>query len=302
VVPRLLSALLLTLLLAGCGSSSTPVRHADVFDYDDAAPLGYADNGRVNHGYPIAVHDVSFRSKGQRVEGFLLLPPGDARRPAVVFVHGSGGDREQLLAPAGWLAARGVVTLTLTQPSTAHPPAPASGVAILDQQREIVVRDVVAVRRAVDLLASLPQVDAARIGYVGWSAGAKTGTFVASSDSRVEALALLSAGADPLSAFVAHAPAEIRDDVKRALGPVDPIGAIHRARPGTLLLEDGRADRVVPRAALRNVIRAAPKGTTVRWYTAGHELAPQAYLDAFDWLAGKLKIEGPPVAGARTGP
>ena len=141
-----------------------------------------------------------------------------------------------------------------------------------------------------------------RIGYVGWSAGAKTGAFVAASDSRVDALALLSAGADPLSAFVAHAPAEIRADVRRALGPVDPLGAIRRARPGTLLLEDGRADRVVPRAALRNVIRAAPTGTTVRWYGAGHELAPQAYLDAFDWLAGKLKLEGPPVAGARTGP
>ena len=69
-----------------------------------------------------------------------------------------------------------------------------------------------------------------------------------------------------------------------------------------MLLEDGRGDRVVPASALRNVIRAAPKQTTVRWYDAGHELAPRAYLDAFDWLAGKLKIEGPLVAGARTGP
>lgn len=301
-MPRLLSALLLALVIAGCGSAGVPDRRPGSFDYDASAPLDYVDRGQVNHGYPIAVHDVSFRSKGQKLEGYLLLPPGSDRLPAVVFVHGSGGDRTQLLAPAGWLAGRRVVTLTLTQPSTAHPPAPAAGVAILEQQREIVVRDVVAVRRAVDLLRSLPQVDADRIGYVGWSAGAKTGTFVAAADERVKALALLSAGADPLAAFLARAPASIRPDVRRILGPVDPIAAIRRARPGTVLLEDGRADKVVPRTALENVIRAAPRDTTVRWYAAGHELVPQAYLDAFDWLTGKLQIDGPPVAGAQTGP
>jgi dienelactone hydrolase len=291
-VTRLLriGALLAALaLLAGCGSGTTHPRTATPFDYDASRPLGYVDRGRVDAGAPVAVHDVSFRSQGRRIDGYLALPGGDARRPAVVVVHGSGGDRSELLGSAVRLAERGIAALTVTEPSTAYPPLPAVGAAIIEQQRDIAVHDVVAVRRAVDLLRSLPSVDPARIGYLGWSAGAKTGALLAAADPRVSALALLSAGADPLSAFVANAPVSLRGRVRRVLGSVDPIAGIARARPGAVLLEDGRRDEIVPRAALRNVVRAAPKGTTVRWYPAGHALNERAYEDAIAWLVGKLR-------------
>ena len=180
------------------------------FGYNAAAPLGYTDRGRVNaRKYAIAVHDVSFRSQGRTVEGYLLVPPAAGRRPGVVLVHGSGGDRSELLAQAASLAARNVVVLTITEPSTSNAPTPSSDPpTYLRQARDVQVRDVVAVRRAVDVLRSLPSVDPNRIGYLGWSAGGRTGTFVAASEPRVKALALLSTGAAPLSAFVAYAPAE----------------------------------------------------------------------------------------------
>jgi hypothetical protein len=87
---------------------------------------------------------------------------------------------------------------------------------------------------------------------------------------------------------------------RRILGSVDPLRYIALARPGTVLLEDGRQDQVVPRDALLNVVRAAPRGTTVHWYAAPHQLDRSAYHDAFDWLARKLPIDGPPVPGAPT--
>ena len=273
------------------------------FAYDSAAPLAYIDRGPVKgHPGPIAVHDVSFRSEGRRVEGYLLVPPGRKRRPAVVFVHGSGGDRSELLAQAAWLAARNVVTLTITEPSTSNPPAPVLGgaTATLVQIRDLQVRDVVAIRRAVDVLQSLPEVDPHRIGYLGWSAGAKTGTFVAASDRRLKALALLSAGGDPLAVFIAQAPPRLRAAVRHDLGSIDPIRYVAKARPGTVLLEDGTKDEIVPHAALLNIVRAAPHGTTVHWYAAPHALNRAAYHDAFDWFARKLPIDGPKVAGAAT--
>jgi dienelactone hydrolase len=309
---RVLPLLAVAALLAGCGSSSggstTSAGQSDDsipqldFGYDTSAPLAYSDRGRVsNPVYPISVHDVSFRSGGHRVAAFLLLPPGKGPRPAVVFVHGSGGDRTELVKQASWLAARNVVTLTLTEPSTANPPAPASSLpAQLRQLREVQVADVVAVRRAVDVLRTLPQVDPDRIGYVGWSAGARTGALVAASEPHIEALVLISAGAAPLSAFVQQAPVELRPQVRQILGSIDPIRYIARARPGTVMLQDGRRDEIVPQPALKNIIRAAPKDTVVHWYAAKHALNKTAYHDAFDWLAQKLDIAGPKVAGADT--
>jgi poly(3-hydroxybutyrate) depolymerase len=295
---RLACTLALALVAAGCGSSSSPSRPKP-FSYDAAAPLRYVDHGRVNtRKYPLAVHDVSYRSGGRRIAGYLVLPPGRRRHPAVVFVHGAGGDRSELLRQAGWLAARHVVTLTITAPSAAARIPPATPTALLAETRATAVADVVAVRRAVDLLRSLDVVDPARIGYVGWSAGARTGTLLAASESRLRALVLLSAGAAPVSAYVAEAPPAFRSRVRRVFGSVDPLRYLPRARPGSLLLEDGRRDEIVPRYALLNVIHAAPRGTAVRWYDAPHALGRRAYRDAFVWLARKLPIGGPPVRGA----
>ncbi|MBV8599827.1 MAG: dienelactone hydrolase family protein [Actinobacteria bacterium] len=272
-------------LLAGCGSSHAP----GLFDYDASKPLAYVDHGPVTAKTDtIAIHDVAYTSLGRRVQGYLVEPAGAKKLPAVVMVTGGGGDRSQLVVEARFLAQRNVVVLTITPPSTLVTSTPTTGAALLAQARSITVGDVVAVRRAVDVLQTLPSVDPHRIGYLGWSLGAKTGTYVAESEPRVEALALLSAGADPISAFIAHAPASLRKQARTVLGSIDPLAAIKHAHGDRLLLEDGTRDEVIPRTALRNVIAAAPHGTTVRWFDATHALNRKAYDAAFSWLGSKL--------------
>jgi len=283
--------------LVGCGASvrrsAPPTTARLAFGYDEARPLGYRDRGVIARVDSIAVHDVAYLSSGERVDGYLVEARIRARRPGIVLVHGAGSDRRELLAAAVALARRGAVALTITEPSSAHAPAPAATVsARLAQVRAVQLRDVIAVRRAADVLSSLPMIDSTRLGYLGWSAGARTGAFVAASDKRFKALALLSAGAAKLETFVAAAPASLRPLVERRLGSVDPLRYIAAARPGTVLLEDGRRDSIVPRRALVNMIHAAPHGTVVRWYPAGHALNPRAYRDAFAWLIRKLDSSG----------
>ena len=317
----LVAPLVLTLAaLAGCGGSSGdgdagPTTTAETapapsgsdtpFAYDRSAPLVARDAGRANSKYPIVLRDISYSSGGKRVEAFLALPPGKQKRPGVVFVHGAGGDRGQLLVQAMWLAGRGAVTLAITAPSATTPPATAQGLtpaARLQRQRDTAVADVVAVRRGLDLLAARPGVDPERLGYVGWSGGARTGALLAAAEPRLDAIVLMSGGATPVAQYASQAPEALRDDVRRLLGPVDPLRTIAAARSGTLLLQNGRQDEVVPLAALQDLAGASPRGTDIRWYDAGHPLGQQAYRDQLAWLARKLGIEGPAIPGALTGP
>ena len=74
------------------------------------------------------MQDVSYASGDDRVEGYLVSPSSTSGKlPAVVFLHGAGGDREEQLDTAVKLAKRGAVALTITAPSGAKtPPAGAT--------------------------------------------------------------------------------------------------------------------------------------------------------------------------------
>jgi dienelactone hydrolase len=269
----------LLVALAGCGGSSKP-KQAEA---QSAPPVGYVERGLVQRKGNVDVIDVSYTSGGRRIPAYLVQGPPKPDRPGVVLVPGSGGDRTELLPRAMELAKLGAVVLAITPPSTAYPAAqPTTLTQLLAESKSTQTADVTAARRAGDVMQLLPAVG--KLGYLGWSAGAKTGTFVAASDARFTRLALLSAGADKLSAFVNAAPAASRAAVRKQLGSIDPLRFIALARPGTLLLENGTKDAVVPHAALENMVKAAPKGTVVHWYAAGHSLNDAAWHNAYRFL------------------
>ena len=162
ILARSLSALLL-LALAGCGHTAR--RHAaDPFAYDAARPLAVQQAGVAHPNKLMSVHVLSFAGASGRVDAFVVVPAGThGRMPAVLFLHGAGGNREDFLIPAALLAQRGVVTMTISQPNDAFDFKPL----------------VVNARRALDLLAARADVDSKRLGLVGYSLGAQTAAILA---------------------------------------------------------------------------------------------------------------------------
>lgn len=273
------------------------------FAYDATKPLSVIDRGVVDGDYPIAVHDVSYTSGDDTVEAFLAVPPGTTRKPGVVYVHGAGSNRESMIGPALWLAGRGAVTLAISAPSgSSAGPEDSTALGRLEWQRDLEIRDVVAIRRALDLLAEREDVDRDRLGYVGWSAGARAGAITAGVDRRLHSVVLISGGSAPVSEFVAAAPVELRGEVEKTMSSIDPLHYVAQARAGSLLFQDGRRDSVIPRKALEALIAAAPDDSEVRWYDADHALGPKAYREHLDWLQEKLGMDGPPVPGAKISP
>lgn len=268
-------------LLAGCGGGSQSAQGP--FAYDRSADLAVIDSGHVTSA-GVVIRDLSYATPAGRVQAFLVEPQHEARVPALIYLHGGGGDRTSMLDQALAAAANHVAALLLTAPSSETPVVGADAETRLRNYHDSVVTDVVAVRRAVDLLAARPEVDPERIGFVGWSAGARTGAIVAGVEPRLAAIVLMSAGSADVDSYVAKAPADIRDDLRETLAEVDPLRWITHAHAARLLLQNGTTDDIVPRSALEAMVEAAPKGTLVRWYPAGHELDDTAYSEHLEWL------------------
>jgi dienelactone hydrolase len=296
-------ACLAVVILTACGGGDKEVT-ADLYAYDSSEPLARQDAGLANKDYPIAIHDISFHGGLERVPAFLLLPPGKGPYPAVIYLHGQGGDRLEMLYTASWLAGRRAVALTVESPYSPNRAIELGpGVEGLRKERDRTVQQIVELRRAVDLLQSLPQVDDDKIGFVGYSAGARTGAILAGVEPRIHAFVFMSGGEDSVDEFMSLVSKEDQDKVRPLLEDTDGLKYIARASPSKLFFQAGRRDKVVPRDALETLIRAGSQPKKVTWYDAGHDLAvPKAQRDQLDWLADMLEIKGPPVQGALTGP
>jgi dienelactone hydrolase len=281
-------------LAAGCGSSTQRPAAAAQPPFlfaDRQAPLGIVDRPSASGHAQIRVRDVSFGGRRERVNGYLALPAkSNGRVASVILLHGTGGSRSDFLPYAKKLAARGFAALTLTAPSASaqDPPPGLSPRAQLRRQQQLSADDVVAVRRAVDFLDTRASIDPHRIGLVGWSAGARTGAVVAGVEPRIRTFVLMSAGAVPVSDYAKIAPPALRPEIRSVLGSVDPLRWIARARRGTIFLQDGLHDEVVPKPALLAMAHAAPVHTRLRWYRAGHPLNLAANRDQLTWLEQRL--------------
>ena len=276
---------LVPLVVAGCGGGSS----GGELGYDAGAPLDVHEGARTTRD-GIVVQDISYTSGDDRVEAYLVSPPrATGMLPAVLFLHGAGGDRDEQLETAVKLARRGAIALTLTSPSHGKsPPSGFSSEQLVRWEGATIAADVVAARRAFDLLADDDRVDDDRLGLVGWSMGGRLAALVAGVDARVRATVLMSVGAAPVSDYVDAAPEELKAVVRDVLESIDPLTRLPEA-DGAVLVQAGRRDSIVPRYALQAVIAAAP-GTRVVWYPADHALDDRAERDRLDWLSHELDI------------
>lgn len=266
------------LALAACGGGS---KSPSPFAYDAHEPFKYADAGIVNHGYPIKIHDVSFASsRSGRVHAYLVVPPGKGPFPAVIWAHGSGGTRKDLILPATWLAARGAISLVVDDPFERNPQLNFASIPV---QNAAIVQQIVDLRRSIDLLQSRPDVDPKRLGFMGLSFGAIQGAILSGVDPRIRAF-------------------DLQSGRGTNLGPgLDDLTWISRSH-ATFLFQLGRHDAIVPRYQLVALADAAPRPKEIRWYDAGHPLNLRANHDQLRWLAHELGLGGPVVRGAQAGP
>lgn len=270
------------------------------FDYDASAPLDVQvvkTEGRVI--------DLSYASPmGGRVPAFLVLPEGDGKHPAAVFLHPGQGDRSTFLKEAVAMAERGLVSLLIGGPFTrpenrgqrgGNPWEPAAS-------RKEQVQGIVDVRRGFDLLVSRPGVDPKRLAYVGHSYGATIGGTLAAVERRPIAHVLM-AGLPSLTHAATHGThafslafqtlltPEQQQAYVDALAPIDAVHYIGRAAPAKLFFQFARRDEFITPWDAAVYIQAASDPKEVKWYDTDHFFDDQARQDRMEWLARVLGLD-----------
>jgi dienelactone hydrolase len=163
------------------------------------------------------------------------------------------------------------------------------------------IQAIVDLRRAYDVLAARPDVDPARLGFVGHSWGASLGAVLAAVDPRPVALVLLS-GRPSWTGFLRGSTDGWVNTYRELVGPekweayltvmapFDALAVAGELDDERLYLQYGRTDDVVPTSVSQALLDALPDAKA-DLYDAGHALDDTATADRAAWLVERLGLE-----------
>jgi dienelactone hydrolase len=249
-----------------------------------------------------SVHD-------QRVSAIISLPKQMAAPyPAVILVHGSGGSKntDYIRAISETLTGRGYATLSIDTQyhGDRKRPGRSGEIHMPDSytMRDAWVQSVIDLRRAVDYLESRPDIDHARIGYLGFSQGGMLGSVFGGVEPRVAAFCLAVPGGglmeivkhiDEYPVLKAHWPIHVTPDVMKTIEEVanitDPIYYVGRIGPRPLLILVANNDEIIPPAASEALIKAAhATPDQVKRVASGHVLNPNVLFDIRNFFTAQF--------------
>jgi dienelactone hydrolase len=267
-----------------------------LFAYDTQAPFKLKElSSEKREG--ATVREISFVAAPDRapVKATLVVPDGQGRFAGVVWVHWLGEpettNHTQFLQEAVGLAPKGVVSL-LVDAMWSTPKWYESRVP--EQDYENSLRQVIALRRAMDLLLSQPQVDKARIGYVGHDYGAMYGMLAAGVDSRAKTYVFIAA-TPSLSdwAFFGQQPRS-KAEYLRQNAILELSDYLRQVKNASTLFQFGTRDAYVSKASTGVLLAAAQPPKERRFYEADHSMSlPKIAEERDAWLLEKL---APPAA------
>jgi dienelactone hydrolase len=258
-------------------STATPLPDYDqlvhLFDYDPSVPLDVRI-GDATTEQGVTVQTIRYAAPDDcRVSALLFTPDGPGPYPAVIYMHAGGRNKTQYYVEAKLLAGQGVVSLLLDSPFETN---------CLDSTRQGYIRTVLFVRRGVDLLESLPQVDRSRIAYVGHSFGATWGGVIAGVEPRIHFFVLMAGYA------------QVSKNDTPEVPDLDAILYVGHAGEAAFLFQFAEKDEYIRPEEARQYYAAASGEKSIVWYDTTHfDLQEAGQPDRLGWLADHLGFPVP---------
>ena len=243
-----------------------------MYEYDTSEPLDYQVLEEMDDKWmrqqdmdPSSgtVYDVSYQSTGYTVPAWLVVPDGEGPFPAVIYAHGSTLDRDFHLPEAVGLAKDGYVGLSITGPENREPFAFIdTGFADIDLAG--FVQMVTDLRRGIDLLASLPEVDASRLGFAGLSQGCWLGGALSGLEDRIDGYVLMSCGGYLTEDSGHGLSGETLTRYHDETAVLNAVNYVSHAEGAAFLIQASRSD--MPAEDVRALFDAAPEPKELWWY------------------------------------
>jgi cephalosporin-C deacetylase-like acetyl esterase len=240
-----------------------------LFDYDTTEPLSYkVTYEELQDG--VTVQDITYPNGGFGVFGKLVTPDGKGPFPAVVYAAGYTVSPSFFLPEMVAFAREGYAGLAIGNRfglelySTLDTTADIEGYA----------HYVTDLRRGLDLLGTIPQIDAKRIGFVGHSLGCAAGSILSGLEARISTYVLMACGgyvSDPAWSYCAtdacfSATDEDRSQYQERLAVLDPVNYVGRGGGAAFLLQASKTDQVALESNVVALFDAAPQPKSLTWY------------------------------------
>jgi dienelactone hydrolase len=275
-----------------------PQEVIEMFDYDQDAPLYLREVSSESEG-DVTVKDIRYTSPldDREIAAYLVQPPGEGPFAGVLFVHwyepsSPTSNRTQFVEEAVMLAeAYGVVSL-LPETMWSIPTWYQQG-RTLESDYDDAVRQVVELRRALDVLLAQPGIDPERVAYVGHDFGAMYGSLMGGVDHRPSAYVMI-AGASNFNQWMLFGVPEDQPGQEaymtrmNELAPTRFIGQV-----GALVLfQFGTEDFYTPQEDFEAFFAAAAEPKQIELYDTEHEMAlPEIQEDRIAFLVERLQLK-----------
>jgi len=265
-----------------------------LFRYNDASPPGVKEVSSEQRG-EVTVRDITLApAPGREVKAYLVVPNGSGPFAGVLWVHWLGeekSNRTQFLDEAIELAPKGAVSL-LVDAMWSTPKW--FGSRIPDKDYENSIRQVIELRRALDLLLSQANVDKTRIGFVGHDYGAMYGMLMAGVDQRFSTFVFIAATQSLNDwAFLGPQPRSKAAYLKQNAN-LELTDSLRQITNASKLFQFGKGDFYVSQADGAVLFAAAPEPKQRKLYDAPHKMeSNEIAKDRGEWLVKQLKLGSP---------
>jgi cephalosporin-C deacetylase-like acetyl esterase len=223
-----------------------------------------------------------------------VTPGSKGPHPGILYVHWFDGEpnsksnKDEFLDEAIKLAEQGAVSLLVDDVFANALSLGRSSDA--DDDSRLVVQQVIELRRAIDVLASLPEVDSKRLAFVGHDFGGMFGAVLAGVDKRIKTYVLLALVGDFGDWFLYNRPKPAA--YRNTMRTVAPLEYVKQAAPASILFQFATSDKYVSSSASGDLFDAASEPKRVAKYPSNHALHKnqEAARDRLEWLQKELGL------------